>query len=389
LVRRFADGGAPAALILRALPDASRRALADLLGADRLPPSRAQVRVERLIGVLGLASVDDLRAAVESLRGPLPDRRAERAAERAAREELWAWLAEQTRGLPFASDAGRLDAWVEAQRAAGVRGAVEAHRSRLASALAVLRALPADGISLAALAADCAGDPHTLDHGRAVTGMVLDAVAIGAGVPRPVDAEGARALWESVGVVPDPLSSTVLALGLPGSGDDGPLGRWLGATAAASEPVVLTLAMLRRWPLPPLPAASTAYVVENPSLVREAAAAGWCGPPLVCSSGRPSIATVTLLRQLGVAGATLYQHADLDPPGLAITGWLSERAGTTAWRMTSADYLAALDGPASRPMFVGPLPPTPWDPTLQGAVEQHRVAVYEEDVRTEVLATMR
>lgn len=387
LVRRFADGGAPATLTLRGLPDPSRRALADLLGTDRLPASLVRVRVERLLFVLGLASVDDLRAAIESLRGPLPDRRADREAERAAREELWAWVGEQAQTLPFAADAGRLVAWVAAQRAAGVRGGVEAHRRRLTCALAALRALPADGTSLAAIAADRAGDPHALDHGRAVAGMVLDAIASAFAVPRAVDAEGARALWETVGVVPDPLSSTVLALGLPG-GDDGPLRRWLGATAGAGEPVVLTLSMLRSWPLPPLPAGSTAFVVENPSLVLEAAAGGWAGPPLMCSSGRPSFATVMLLRQLGANGATVYQHADFDPGGLAITAWLAERAGTTPWRMTTGDYLSALDGTTSRQTLVGPVPRTPWDATLQQAVEGKRAAVYEEEVRTQLLDEM-
>lgn len=387
LVRRFGDGDPPVTLTLRDLPDASRRALADLLGADRLCPSRVQVRVERLLAVLRLASVADLRAVLESLRGPLPDRRADRAAERAAREQLWEWLTEQAETLSLAGEPGRLDAWVEAQRAAGVRGDVDAHRRRLASALAVLRALPADGISLAALAADCAGGPHALDQGRSLTGMVLDAVATGVGVPRPVDAEGARALWETVGVVPDPLSSTVLALCLPG-GEETAFRRWLSATAATSEPVVLTLATLRRWPLPPLPPTSRVYVVENPSLVAEAAARSWCGPPLVCSSGRPTVATVTLLRQLGADGATVYQHADFDPAGLAITCWLAERAGTIPWRMTSADYLSAVDAAAARPKVTGPVPPTPWDPMLQETVERERVAVYEEEVRVRLLGAM-
>lgn len=49
---------------------------------------------------------------------------------------------------------------------------------------------------------------------------------------------------------------------------------------------------------------------------------------------------MTLLRQLAASGGPIYQHADFDPPGLAVTAWLHERAGTQPWRMTAADYLA-------------------------------------------------
>src|SRR5207302_4649919 len=172
-------------------------------------------------------------------------------------------------------------------------------------------------------------EPHGLDRGRSAAALALDAVALALGRDRPSDAEATRALWESVGVVPDPLSSTVLALGLrPAAADADPLAAWLAAAAIAGEAAVLTLAQLRRWPVGALPPDRVAYVVENPSLLTEAVARRWSGPPIVCSSGRPTLATVTLLRQLGAAGATLAQHADFDGAGLGITGWLADRAGT-------------------------------------------------------------
>lgn len=114
------------------------------------------------------------------------------------------------------------------------------------------------------------------------------------------------------------------------------------------QPVVLTLAQLRRWHVSPLPPSSFAHVVENPSVVVDAASRGWDGPVLVCSSGRPSVAVVTLLRQLGASGATLAQHADFDAAGLAITSWLAERAGTTPWRMGVRDYEDAVAGERER-----------------------------------------
>ncbi len=389
LGRRLGDGGEPAVLVLRGLPDESRRALADLFGLDRLPAGIVRVSVARLTEALGLSSPAGLKAVVEELRGPLPDRRAERAAQRAARGDLWAWLAQEAATVRLGPSSAWTAPWVDRLRAQGARGGAEAHRRRLEDALRVLRALPADGIPLAAFADDLLSDPHALDRGRSRAAIVLDAVALAADARplAPGTAEATRRLWESVGVAPDPLSSTVLVLGLDGAAPS-PLDAWLAAASAVSEPVVLTLAHLRRWPLSPLPPDGVVYVVENPSLVAEAARTGWAGPPLVCSSGRPTVAVVTLLRQLGAGGSQLFQHADFDPVGLAITAWLAEHAGTTPWRMSADDYEAAV---AARPRPAAPpraVPATPWDPRLGGLMEDEGWVVYEEELRAMLLEAM-
>jgi uncharacterized protein (TIGR02679 family) len=380
LVRRYSAGDEPSGLTLRPSSPDDRRALADLLGRDRLPPDPIRLSVAKLATALGLASPNDLRAVVERLRGPLPDRRAERAEMRSSRQALWEWLATESATVPI----GDLAAWVEALRVAGVRGEVRAFRRRLETALAVLRTLPADGVSLAALANDVADDPHALDPGRPLNSLVLDAIACATGMDRARDAESVRTLWESAGVVPDVLSSSVLVLGVVGSDDD-PLGRWLTAATRAGEPVVLTLAMLRRWPPRPLPVDATAYVVENPSLIADAATRGWTGPPLICSSGRPSVAVVTLLRCLTSEGARVRQHADFDPAGVAITAWLVDRAGTIPWRMTAADYATAAARLRSPLTLESAIPSTPWDPALQIEMARRRAAVYEEAVRADLL----
>ena len=384
LFRRFGTGEIPVSVTLRDLPGATRRALADLLGADRMPLATSRLAVRKLVAALGLASVAELRDVVETLRGPLPDRRAAREAASAARHELWSWLGQSASGLELGGAEARLASWVERQKVAGARGGVEIHRRRLALALDVLRRLPGDGIALASLANDATGDPHALDYGRTIAGMVLDAVACAYERPEAEDAEAARSLWELVGVVPDPHSSTVFALGLPGDGRT-PLGRWLLACAEAGEPVVLSLSNLRRWPVRAVAGDGRIYAVENPSLIAEASS-GWTGPPLVCTSGRPTIAAVTLLRQLASDGAVIYQHADFDPTGLAITGWLAERAGSVPWRMTATDYLGWLS--ASAPGFGGTPPETPWDPALQVVMSQYGKALYEEEVRAELLRSM-
>ncbi|MGH9263575.1 MAG: TIGR02679 family protein [Acidimicrobiales bacterium] len=385
LARRFGEGQPPVAITLRDLSLSERRAVADLLGLDRLPRETARLRVDRLAAACGVGDRDGLRAMVERRLGPIVDRREIRQADRRAREDLWSWLAAEARGLPLArSDPDRLESWVGTARALGVPGGdVERHRRRLAAVLSVLAALPADGIGLAALADDLLGDPHALDRGRSAAALVLEAVAVARNRPRPSDAEAVRLLWEEMGVVPDPLSSTVLALGLRPPPDHP-----LRSACATGEPVVLTLSQLRRWPLDPLPDGDVAYVVENPSLLAEASGKGWDGPPLVCSSGRPTIAVVTLVRQLRAAGADVFQHADFDGAGLGITAWMAERAGTTPWRMGAGDYLAAVAVRRPRVPLLGRLPSTPWDPRLAGAMTEHGVAVHEEETRSDLLAAM-
>lgn len=390
LARRFGDGPAPVSVSLRDLSLAERQAVADLLGVDRLPGATARLRLDRIAIACGAIDGAGLRALVEDRLGPIVDRRAARLATRHAREALWAWLAEDAAGLPlFGGDRAVVATWVEGVRGAGVPGAdLDAHRRRLARVLVVLGTLQADGVGLASLSADLLGDAHALDRGRSAAALVLDAVALARDRTRASDAEGVRLLWEEVGVAPDPLSSTVLTLGIRPPAAGGPLADWLRGAADEGEPTVLTLAQLRRWPLAALPPAGIAFVVENPALLSEAVARSWSGPPLICSSGRPSIAVVTLLRQLGAEGARLAQHADFDAGGLGITGWLAERAGTVPWRMEGPDYLAAVAVPRDRVPLPARLPASPWAPGLHDVMTSIGVAVHEEELRTDLLAGM-
>jgi hypothetical protein len=102
-------------------------------------------------------------------------------------------------------------------------------------------------------------------------------------------------------------------------------------------------------------AGSDVFVFENPSILAEAAARGWAGPPLACTSGLPNVAGLTLLCQLAAAGCRLHLHADWDGPGLAIVQLLVVRIGGEPWEM----------------------------PRLQARPPRVR---YEEDMRAELLA---
>ncbi len=84
------------------------------------------------------------------------------------------------------------------------------------------------------------GDSHALDHGQALAQLVVTAIADAANEQRPDGAEDARAIWELVGVNPDPLSSKALSVGL-GVGVDHPLASILTSHSAAAKPIVLTL----------------------------------------------------------------------------------------------------------------------------------------------------
>lgn len=389
LVRRFESGHEPVRITVPALGDAGRARLADLLGTDRLIATGSRLSVDRLATALGLGDAVALRAVVAAVRGPLGDRRAERAAAAAARAALWADLGARAQTLEVFADPAAAHAWVDQVAAAGVPGAdVAAHRRKLDDALACLRQLPADPpVSLAGLAADVTGDAHGLDPGKRLTRLVLEALAIAFGVGAETGAESARARWEQAGVVPDPLSSTVLTLGLRPTGDD-PLSQYLRVAADAGEPVVLTLRQLQGWSSAAAVDAPVAYLFENPSLVAEVA--GTSPPvPVLASSGRPSLAVVQLVRRLVAGGTVVRQHADFDPSGIAITTWLSDRAGTTPWGMGAADYGAAVGSGVPTTELIGVVGATSWDAALAPAMNATGRAVHEEALRADLLAPLR
>lgn len=374
LARRYgASSGAVSSVTLRDLAPDEQAALADLLGHDRLPGPSAQVRVAEVAAALGLAGTVDLRSVVEALTGPIGNRAAEREQRRREREELWTWVEAY-------SDRLRLGSWAAWVRAAGVpAGDVAAHRERLADALAVLERVCGSGgpMVLAHLAADVLGDPHALDPGRAVTGLVIEALARRAGVDRVRRAEVVRALWSSAGVAADEYSPTVLVHGLR-SIDPTPVGEASRAMAEVGEPAVLTSRQLQRWPIERVEA-SAALVVENPSVVAHLAGVGWNGLA-VCTGGWPNIAGLTLLRQLRAAGVMLHCHADFDPAGILIVRSLIDQVGAVPWRMRRSDYA---EGAARAVVtFDDSVADTPWDRELADEMRLRRRVVFEEDVRT-------
>jgi uncharacterized protein (TIGR02679 family) len=367
-----------------------REALLRLLG--RRPGGAAgsiSIDTAELGDVLARAGIaPDLRALVEALGGPVADRRAAYAAERAR----WDAVHQRLRAEAVALDV-RLERWAEEVAVTGLlrrlaRDAEGATRLAL-QATAVLGRLPARGEPLAQLAAATVGDSHALDDGAPLATLVLRAVESLTGLPRrDRSAAEMRALWARVGVLLDELSAPALVLGLRPAGD-GVLASAMRAFADAGEPARVTLRQLVRHP-PDWSALAgrMVFVCENPAIVAAAAdRLGAACPPLVCTDGQPSGAVQALLRALADAGASLRFHADFDGGGIRIGNLLVERFGARPWRMGAADYEAAARG--------GGLPPGSmaeralWDPELAPAMARYGVAVHEERVVEGLLGDLR
>ena len=105
---------------------------------------------------------------------------------------------------------------------------------------------------------------------------------------------------------------------------------------------------------------------------------------MVCTSGVPSTAVVTLLGQLSESGCRLLAHADFDVGGLRIIEQLRMRCAAEPWAMTASHYERYAD--ASSVELRGPVPPTPWNPMLNKTMRAHGRAVFEEQLVDELLA---
>jgi uncharacterized protein (TIGR02679 family) len=372
--RRFEEAVPVTRLSLRCLSEGERRALADLLGMGRLPEPACTIAVSALDRVLiGSPARLNTRGVVEAIGGPLADRTAERRTRRVEREELWSWLASH----PVVRAEPALLPWAEAERRKGpIDGDVARTKAMLTRTLDILAAMPANGQPLASFAQQLCSDPHGLDERTRLGGLVLRALACLHDVDPPADAEERRRLWELAGVACDAISTAVLVAGLRPDGA-GPLASGLRAWADASQAVVVTLGQLRADGLGDVHR-PLVFVVENPTVLAEALAR-FCGacPPLVCTSGWPNLAAVTLLRRLAAAGMELAYHGDLDGEGVRIAAHVFAKTGARPWRMSAADYRASV---RSNSPAAGRITEAPWDAELAPAMRAAGATVSEESV---------
>ncbi|MEU1466360.1 TIGR02679 family protein [Streptomyces sp. NPDC005727] len=384
---RLSSGRPITRVRLGPLDEAQREALADLLGLDRLPDPHPTVSLARLEEAVTELSGFSVRETVTQLVGPLHDRATERRQKEDERAELWAWLD----GHATVRAQPALVGWTASCRATGLLGgSPELTRNLLADALTVLAELPAQAEPLPVFAARVLkGDSHALDDGNRLSTLVLRALATLHDTAAPESAADRRALWTRAGVADDDLSATVLVGGLRPAGE-GQLARVARACAEVGQAASLTLAQLRapgEFTLASDPA-PVVHAVENPSILALAVRRfGPDCPPLVCTSGWPNSAAIHLLRLLADRGAILRYHGDFDGEGIRIAAYLLDKTPSRPWRMTAADYRAAVARTPHGPE-PGRLTEAPWDPELTRAMAEHGNAVVEELVADILLADL-
>lgn len=378
------DGGR---LTLSRVSDLERAAVERLVGRPARQGKSLSVDLEALSHALARSGVaKDLRTALEALDGPLVDPRAARDASR----QRWNTLL-----AAFRSEAERLgvSAWLDDLRRGGqlkrlAGGSERQGRRLLEQALAVLERLPASGMALSTLAAECLGDAHALDAGRPVSALVRRALARhwrgGVALANPDE----RSVWAHAGVLlGGDVTSAVLTLRLPVQGGDG-LEMALAGYRRLAEPAWLTLRQLLRYPPAWDVEGCDVFVCENPAVLAEAAERlGVDAAPMVATWGRPGAAVLTLLEQLEAAGATLHYHGDLDWPGIGIANALLSRFAMGPWRMGAEDLAACAHLPG-RPLEGRPLEAL-WDASLRAAMEQRGRALHEEQLIETLLEDLR
>ncbi len=368
-------------LTLRGLDAAERQAIADLMGWKTLPEASVRLSIPRLEeALLASAAAAGLREVLEALGGPLVDRRGIESSAEAARDRLWA----DALSRPEVASRAELVEWLTELRALGLssraaKAAGIAEERLLDMAISAAARLPCAPVLLSVLASEVADDSHALDPGRPLGALVLRAAARLAGWPAvPETAADRRRLWAQVGVLCDPLSSTVLAFALRPTGDSR-LARQLRESADGGEPRRLTLRELTKDAVA-MPG-QCVFVCENPAVV--AAAADQLGPssaPVVCLEGVPSSAVLALLEQLRRSGAALRFQADFDWAGVRIGNLLKDRFDAEPWRFRAPDYLAVAERTGPGVALRGQPIEASWDEELSAAMKRIGRVVFEEHI---------
>lgn len=311
-------------------------------------------------------------------------RLATRASERAlhaARERDLRDILEGTRYVEHPVDVDSAWQWLRRSGWAGRLAAIDAGPAIVASAKQVMQTLPEAGrrTDRRVLANLVAGNPHALDHGTLLGGVVL-ALLTGLGVLAP--GSRPRDAWRTVGVDCDELGGGLLSIGVHPAG-------WV---LPAGVVVTIPPRELNRcaWS-PPARSSSWVFVTENPSVMTAAADDPEGRPRLLCTFGTPSALEVAAIGRLASAGWHVAVRADFDPSGLAHVGALLAAGGEIRpWRMGPRDYRASAraDIPEVR-LDPAAIPATPWAPALAGEIAATGCARYEESLLDALLGDLR
>lgn len=257
-------------------------------------------------------------------------------------------------------------AWAAFKRSGWVTRTLAAPPEILDAAFVVIARLPGDGcppVDRRVLAQVAAQNPHALDRGEVIGGLVL---ALLAALGRTPPGANARGAWASVGVAYDDITGGLTALRVAPDGWEIPDG----------APVTVPPRVLAdcTWPA----GNGAVFVTENPSVLSAAVLID--DARVICTSGTPSAVEVAALARLAKAGWKLHVRADFDDAGINhVRAILDAVPAAQAWRMTATDYQAGLvAGAITVPLRVERLADTPWDPLLAQVMRSEGVAVFEE-----------
>ncbi|HEX4088386.1 MAG TPA: TIGR02679 family protein [Trebonia sp.] len=381
-------GDLSAAVTVRNPDDEERKAIIGITGQYRAEgAAQIGVRLADLDRAVREADGQGLIELLERIGPPLKDRPADRRRLADGREATV-----RSAESSFLNVRDWYQAWLTEITADGTltRLVNAADADRVGHAVRVLETIArrTEPVQLAELAAATTGDTKALNHGTTLATLVLRALALQAGVGRPVTTEQRRDLWDAHGVIVDDLASRVLVLNLAAAGHG--LGEWLTDARARGVPFYVTLQQLIAMPVVPAVAAEPiVHVCENPAVLRRAAAdLGPRSRPLICTEGQPSTAFHRLVGAVTANGGALRYHGDFDWPGIAIANSVISRHDATPWRLTAGDYLGAVREDADHVTLSGPPQPTPWDPALADAMTATARAVYEESVAAPLIADL-
>ncbi|MBB5868603.1 uncharacterized protein (TIGR02679 family) [Allocatelliglobosispora scoriae] len=354
-----------------------RRATELLLGRAPRRASSISVSLDDLDTMLRRSGIhpDGLRSAALALRGPVTAVADQRAAEELAWREATAPLTDLVDQKPH------LLGWYADPRTQPLLRRLGAP-DIFADLARTLQRLPTAPLPLAQFAALTTGNAHALDHGTPLSTLTLSAIRATWWPPgadlTTAPAEQRRELWDTVGVLVDELSTTVLTLDLPVT--DGPL---TYLAALPGEPAVLTLRQLVRQPSTFAPTA--VYICENPTVL--AAAADLLGstcPAMVCTNGQPTTAVIRLLHDLHRDGCELFYHGDFDWGGLRIANRIRTRVPWQPWRFDTRAYTLACANFEGQPLADQP-GEAHWDQDLANEIRAQRKRIEEELVLSDLL----
>jgi uncharacterized protein (TIGR02679 family) len=387
LARRSLErsGGELRGAITLPIPTEPERKLVIGLTGQHRPPGVKSVRIplDSLDAAVFAETGMPLVAALAVLNGPVRNRPSEHFEEDRFRAQA---LGEAARLVGRHATEPWFVAWLEQLNKDGTvtRLVRRGDADQLGWACSVLALLPTQDVSLPVLAERATGNTKALS-GTPIATLVLRALAAQQGEPAPTTAAQRRERWEASGVIVDDLASQVLVLGLRPI-EDHVIATWLQDAAQFGIPFRLTLHQLMADPI--TVTARNLFVCENPAVLR-AAVFDWdddCAP-LVCTEGVPSGA---LHRLLARAKGTIHWRGDFDWTGLRTTAAAAARYGARPWRMSTVDYLAALDAPlAETEPLRGPIAASPWEPDLALTMADRGRAVMEERLIPLLLGDLR